>query len=448
MLRTEHVDVVVVGAGLAGLACAFELAERGRDVLVLEAQDHVGGRTASWLDDGMLVESGLHRWLGFYVRLPKLLERAGIDVNEMLCWEDEMEIVVADSGIRAVVGMAPLYKPLKTIAGLLGNNDLLSPAEKTALALFFANGLRTYVTNPRRLDGYSVGAYARRHGVSHRAIRRLLEPLTAGIFFIPPERYSAFAFFGLLAPGVVRPHRIRLGAFMGPMTDVMSAPLADSIRVRGGRVETGRQVTRLVYEHGRVAGVETPNGLYRSTHVVLATSLVPAQRLLKEHFADHPHFNGVLQMPSMSAVTLQAELDEPATPLDRTTFGPGTSWGSFAEQSRSTFRHSRGRLSIILTPPERFLDVPPQDVFRAACADGKRLGFDLESHVTDYRVVALPQDFYSLAPGTDWMRPPQRTPIQGLTLAGDYTRQRFLASMEGAVISGQKAAKTILGSQA
>lgn len=446
-MSTEEVDVLVVGAGLAGLTCAFELADAGRNVLVLEAKDHVGGRTASWLEDGMPVESGLHRWLGFFQRLPGLLERAGIDVNEILCWEDEIEIIVPDGGPSGVIGMAPVHKPLRTIGGLLGNNDLLSPAEKAALALFFADGLRTYVSNPTSLDKQTVSGYASRHRVDERAIRRLLEPLTAGIFFLPPERYSAFAFFGFLAPGVPRLHRVRLGAFMGGMTEVMTGPLAKAIENQGGTVQTGSEVTRLLYDAGRVTGVEASHGTYRSSHVVLATSLVPAQRLLREHFTDHEWFEPLLRMPSMPAVTLQAELDQPSMEVDRTAFGPGTAWGSFAEQSRTTFRHAPGRLSIILTPPERFLQLSPEEVFRIVCSDGERIGFDLAGHVTAYRVVSFPHDFYSLEPGNDWMRPSQITPISGLTLAGDYTRQRFLASMEGAVISGQNAAQVVAGSE-
>jgi NADPH-dependent 2,4-dienoyl-CoA reductase/sulfur reductase-like enzyme len=70
-------DVVVAGAGLAGLACAFELATAGREVLVLDAREVVGGRTSSWDDHGMAVESGLHRMLGVYRAMPKVLERAG-----------------------------------------------------------------------------------------------------------------------------------------------------------------------------------------------------------------------------------------------------------------------------------------------------------------------------------------------------------------------------------
>jgi hypothetical protein len=83
-------DVVVAGAGLAGLACAFEVATAGREVLVLEAWEVVGGRTSSWAEQGMPVESGLHRMLGVYRAMPELLARAGLVLDELVCWEDEV----------------------------------------------------------------------------------------------------------------------------------------------------------------------------------------------------------------------------------------------------------------------------------------------------------------------------------------------------------------------
>jgi hypothetical protein len=83
-------DVVVAGAGLAGLACAFEVATAGREVLVLEAWEVVGGRTSSWAEKGMPVESGLHRMLGVYRAMPELLARAGLVLDELVCWEDEV----------------------------------------------------------------------------------------------------------------------------------------------------------------------------------------------------------------------------------------------------------------------------------------------------------------------------------------------------------------------
>jgi 15-cis-phytoene desaturase len=144
----------------------------------------------------------------------------------------------------------------------------------------------------------------------------------------------------------------------------------------------------------------------------------------------------------MPAATIQFELEQPATAVDRTTFGPGTCFASFAEQSRTTFRHATGRLSVILAPPQEFVAMAPEKVFEVAVRDGNRLGLPM-GRVTRYRVITAPEDFYSFAPGSEPLRPTQRTPIPGLTLAGDYTRQHFLTTMEGAAISGQRAAVAV-----
>lgn len=444
LVSGPHVPVAVVGGGLAGLSCAFELSERGVGVLLLEAGDVVGGRTASWDEDGMPVESGLHRFLGFFSALPRLLERAGVDLGAMLCWEDEIEIRLPDGGGRGILGMSPLHKPLRTFGAVLANNDLLSPLDKLALGRFFAAGLRDYVRDPEELDRHTVAGYARARGVGDRAVHNLLVPLTAGLFFLPPERFSAATFFGLLAPGVPRLHQMRVGAYMGGMTEVMCAPVARGVEARGGQVRTASEVEALAVDDGRVTGVVVGGETVTADHVVVATSLAPAQGLLRPAFSDHPWFAPVLSMPTTPSVTVQLELDRPSMDVDRTTFGPGTALACFAEQSRTTFRHAPGRLSVILTPPERFLDMAPDEVLALVCRDARRLGLDLEGHVTAFRVVAHPHDFHSLEPGHLGLRPQQETPVPGLSLAGDYTRQRFMASMEGAVVSGRRAAESAM----
>ncbi len=436
---------IVIGAGLAGLACAFELADAGKPVLVLEAAPYVGGRTANWNENGMEVESGFHKFIGYYTLLPELLERAGIDLNEMLFWEKSMETRHPEADEPGVFGLDVIRAPLKTALGALGNNKYLTPSDKASLIPFFTAGFKDYLANPEELDEIPLKTYAERHHVTQQALERILEPLSSGIFFLPPEQYSSYAFFGLFAPGIPRLHKMRIGAFSGGMTDVMCRPLADAIERLGGTVRTSAPVRRLIVEDGTVTGVELENGeQLHGASVVVAANIRRSQKLLAEHFQDVSWFAPFFELESMPHVTAQFELPEPLLPQDRTTFGPGTQLGSFGEQSRTTFRDKAGRTSIILVDPDALIDLPEEDVWQRTVDGLKAIGMDGVDQATDYRIIRGSENFYRLTVGSEKKRPKQVTPIPGLFLAGDYTKQPFLATMEGAVISGQRAAREIL----
>src|SRR5215212_6045816 len=129
----DPAGAIVVGAGLAGLSAAFELCERGLKTLVLESEPHVGGRTSNWRAGGMDVESGIHKFVGFYKEFPKLLKRAGIDLDDVFIYQDEIEIRVAEGGERnsdpkrrrrsGRFGVSVLFRPIRTIGGALGNSE-------------------------------------------------------------------------------------------------------------------------------------------------------------------------------------------------------------------------------------------------------------------------------------------------------------------------------------
>lgn len=435
-------DVVVVGAGLAGLSSAFELAEQGCSVLVLEAQPWTGGRTASWTDpDGMRVESGLHRVLGVYRALPDLLRRAGVGWDDIVVWEDEVEFRQPAPGASAVFSAAPLRDPLQTMADLLGHNDYLPVRAKLSWSRFVAGALADYAADPAALDRKSVLQYASERGLHPEAIAKLLEPLVAGIYFVPASRLSAYVFTALIGPYVDNVAAMRVGAFAGGMTEVMAEPLAEAIRARNGAVLTSAPVEELLVDRGRVVGVRAAGVTHRARHVVLASSIRATQALLRPHFGGAAWAEPFFRLPTMPAVTLQLELEGPATAVDRTTFGVGTSLACFSEQRRTTFRGLPGRLSIIMAPSEELIGLPVERVLAIALEDADRLGLPVRDRVTRYRRVKHADDFYSLAPGNDELRPEQATPVRGLSLAGDYTRQPYVATMEGAVVSGRRAAE-------
>lgn len=437
------VDVIVVGSGLAGMSAAHELADRGKTVLVLESKPYIGGRTASWVEDGMQVESGLHKYLGFYQAMPRLLKKAGLQLDDLFIWVDKLQIALPEGKPRGEFGAAPLYRPLQTLLGIIGNNRFLPPWDRLSLTKFSTAGLWHYFNNPNELDRHSVASFAQKHGVTDTAYKRVLIPLSAGLFFLMPENYSAYVFFGIIVGAMKRIWNTRIGAFRGGMTDVMMNPLADSLKQKGGSVQRNAAVERLILNEKQVVGVQVNGEVLSADHVVLAVSLLPAQKLIGEAFPNHPAFADMLRLNTMPAITLQLELDQPSHQHDWTRFGPTTNIGTFAEQSHTTFTHVPGRLSTILIPPHPFVSLSPSEIFKKVYPDLLSLGLRVEGNIRQYRVIKHLHDFYALEPGNEHLRPPQKTPIPGLTLAGDYTQQPFFTSMEGAVISGYRAAQCV-----
>jgi 15-cis-phytoene desaturase len=437
----SQIEVVIVGGGLAGLSCAFELVRRGRRVMVLEAKSILGGRTASWVDAGMPVESGLHKFLGIYRALPQLLEEAGVKTDEMLTWVDELAFL-DPAGPNARFAVAPFHHPVSTAKTALLNTDFLPTAEKAKLAAMAAAGTARATADPLKLDELSIAQYAAEWGVSDDVIRRVISTSTQAVLFLPAHRFSAYAAFGPVLEGLKHGMTMRIGAFNGGMTEVMMQPIARAVVDGGGTIREGAAISGLLVENGQVKGVRLAGKELRAGHVVLATSLKSAQDLLRTPFGGHEWFQPMLAMPSLSAATIQFELDQPLIDSDRTNFSP-TSLCCFAEQSRTTFRHLDGRFSAILYPPDDFIRFPEHKILELVYADADALGLPLREHVVRHRIVNHPHDFYAMQPGTEKMRPAQATPVLGLSLAGDYTSQAFSASMEGAVISGQLAAEAV-----
>lgn len=436
--------VIIVGSGLSGMSAGISLSDAGHQVTVLESATHFGGRTASWDEKGMFIESGLHRFLGFYTALPDLISHVGVSLDDILCWEDEVEIRTV-SGINATLGLAPIHKPLKTVWSAIGHHALIPPSDRPALIKMFASGIKEYQSKPRTLDSKTVASYARAHGISETTIEQMLTPLTEGIFFVPVTKYSMYNLLGLFMPYISSMYKLRVGAFMGGMSKVLIQPMVDYIHNKKGTVKLKQTVRSLIVKEGRVVGVIVNGQPQKADYVLLATSLYSAKEIIGNSFPAHPFFTDMMRLPTMPAVTFQIETRRPVMSLDRTTFGPNTIMASFAEQSRTTFRNSRGRLSVILANPEKYLTYEPSEILPLIQEDAGKLGISLKDEaIVDYRKVNLPYDFYSLQTGNDKLRPTQQTPVPGLSLAGDYTKQKYLATMEGAVVSGRLAAEQVV----
>ena len=451
-------DAIVIGAGLAGLSAGFEFAERGMSVLVLERDAQVGGRTSSWKANGMNVESGIHKFVGFYKEYKNFLIRAGLNLDDVFIYQDEIEIRVAEGGEKNFrpgkprrsgrFGISALHRPLKTIAGALGSSDLLSWRDKWQLVRFVIAGTMRYLRDPLSLDRLSIAEYARQHGVNENVIYTVLWTFSSGLFFLSPERYSAYPFFALTWAGIKGSLSSRIAVFRGGMTEVMAQPIAEAIVRQGGEVRTETAVERILFDNGKATGVVAGEETFSAPRIVLATTIAPAKKIIEasDNVPGDAELEKLPLLPDMSGITVQLELDGPALPDDHVIFGANSILGTFAEQSHTTFPESDGRISTFLTPTEPYIDLEDAQIVAAVVAHLKRQGIDVKGRVKNSAIVRHTSEFYLLEPGSEKLRPFQRTSIPGLALAGDYTRQSHICSMEGAVVSGRRAVESLIGS--
>src|SRR4051812_2366244 len=134
-------DVVVVGAGFAGLSAAVRLARDGAEVVVLEARARLGGRATAFPDreTGELVDNGQHVLLGAYTSTFEFLREIGAAENVRL--QRQLKVTVIDrAGRRATLSCPDLPPPFHLLAGVL-DWSALSWADRLS-ALKMATPLR------------------------------------------------------------------------------------------------------------------------------------------------------------------------------------------------------------------------------------------------------------------------------------------------------------------
>lgn len=110
----------------------------------------------------------------------------------------------------------------------------------------------------------------------------------------------------------------------------------------------------------------------------------------------------------------------------------------------------RSMLELVFAPAEEWIGRSDAEIIEATMQELAKLFPDeiaadqSKAKILKYHVVKTPRSVYKTIPDCEPCRPLQRSPIEGFYLAGDYTKQKYLASMEGAVLSGKLCAQSIV----
>lgn len=264
---------VVVGAGLAGLACARRLQAAGRDVLVLEAGDGPGGRVRSDRVDGFVLDRGFQVLLTGY---PAGRAQLDLDALDLQAFRPGVVVQLADGPTRLA---DPLREPAAAPAGLT------SPALRlTDAARLLA--LRASVQLP---DGQDVAgrpqtttqARLLERGFSERVRDRFFRPFLAGVFF-DEELSTSSRMFELVFRSFFRGDVAVPAAGMGAISHQLAG------RLQPGSLRLASPVDGLTDTGVRLASGE----VVEAEHVVVATEAPTAADLLGTDVVEVPPARG------------------------------------------------------------------------------------------------------------------------------------------------------------
>ena len=176
------VDAVVIGAGLAGLAAARQIKSRGRSVIVIEAQDGVGGRVRTDKVDDFLLDRGFQVLLTAYPELETQIDMAALDLKMF-----SSGALVIRNGKESVV-TDPFREPRRAVATVLA--PIGSLTDKLRIAALRWRVMHSDATKILNSADISTVVALRGLGFSSKMIDRFFRPLFGGIQLDPDLRTS------------------------------------------------------------------------------------------------------------------------------------------------------------------------------------------------------------------------------------------------------------------
>ncbi|CAK8990129.1 unnamed protein product [Durusdinium trenchii] len=406
--KGESKTVAIIGGGLSGLACAKYLVDAGHKPIVLEARDCLGGKVSAWKDkDGDWVETGLHIFFGAYPNMMNLFSE--LDIEDRLQWKRHQMIFAMQElpgEFTTFDFLEGIPAPFNFGLSILLNQKMLTLPEKlqTAPAL-----LPMLVEGQKFIDlqdELSVLNFMEKYGMPDRINTEVFIAMAKALDFIDPEKLSMTVVLTAMNRFLNETDGLQMAFIDGNQTVRLCEPLKEYIESRGGQVLCEKPLARIeTNEDGSVKCFKLRNG-----QEVVAdeyVSSVPCdimKRILPRAWSTDPFFRQIDELEGIPVINIHL-------------------WMGKSDEE------------IVAATMKELERLFPTEIGEHLPDGGAKL--------LKHAVVKVPRSVYAAIPGRNKFRPSQETPIKNFTLAGDWTSQKFLGSMEGAILGGKLAAEVV-----
>ncbi|KAL9248030.1 hypothetical protein vseg_021395 [Gypsophila vaccaria] len=472
--------VAIIGSGLAGMSTAVELLDQGHEVDIYESRPFIGGKVGSFVDRrGNHIEMGLHVFFGCYNNLFRLMKKVGAEKNLLV--KDHTHTFVNKGGeIGELDFRFPVGAPIHGIRAFLATNQL-KPYDKArnALALALSPVVRALVDpdgamqDIRNLDSISFSDWFLSKGGTRASIQRMWDPVAYALGFIDCDNISARCMLTIFSLFATKTEASLLRMLKGSPDMYLSGPIRKYIEERGGRFHLRWGCRKILYDQsgdgdmyvtGLALSKATNKKTVRADAYVAACDVPGIKRLLPGEWRNSEFFNNIYELVGVPVVTVQlryngwvTELQDieksrqlkQAIGLDNLLYTPDADFSCFADLALTSpedyYIPGQGSLlQCVLTPGDPYMPLLNEEIIKRVSEQVLTLFPSARGlEVTWSSVVKIGQSLYREAPGKDPFRPDQKTPVQNFFLAGSYTKQDYIDSMEGATLSGRQASAYI-----
>ena len=449
--------VLVMGGGLAGLSTAKHLVDAGHKPIVIEARDILGGKVAAWKDaDGDVSETGLHVWFGAYPHAMNLFE--DLNIQDRLQWKQH-QMYFAKPGRETkeftVFDFPPGVPAPFNAAWAILTSDMLSFFEKIQLGIGLVPAYLFGQSYVEEQDKVSVQEWMDQRGIPQSVTDEVFVAMSKALGFIGPDKLSMQCVLIAVNRFLQETSGSRIAFLDGSPTERLCEPLREYIETRGGQVRTNAPVQRILVhpDNHQVVGLLLPH-----EEVVTADAYVNAmpvdglKKLLPTPWRSLEYFEKLQKLKGVPVINVHIWFDRKLSTVDNLIFSRSPLLSVYADMSEACREYSssdRSMLELVLAPAAKYMTKSNNEILEATLLELERL-FPEEiradgslAKVEKFTCVRTPTSVYETLPNLEDCRPTQRSPISNFFCAGDFSKQRYLASMEGAILSGILAATEV-----
>ncbi len=451
--------VAIAGAGLAGLSCAKYLADAGHTPFLYESRNVLGGKVAAWKDeDGDWYETGLHIFFGAYPNMLQLFKELGIE--ERLQWKSHSMIFnqPEDPGKYSRFDFPDLPAPVNGVAAILSNNDMLTWQEKISFGLGLIPAMLRGQNYVEDCDKYSWTEWLKKQNIPERVNDEVFIAMSKALNFIGPDEISSTVLLTALNRFLQEKNGSRMAFLDGAPPERLCQPIVDHIKASGGDVFLNSPLREINLKNDGsvqnflIGSAKEPNGkIIKADAYVSAMPVDIFKTILPKEWSSKTIFKKLDGLKGVPVINIHLWFDRKLTNIDHLLFSRSPLLSVYADMSITCKEYedpNRSMLELVFAPAKDWISRKDEEIIEATMQELTKLfpthfSGENQASLRKYKVVKTPQSVYKAIPGCQDLRPSQKTPIKNFFLTGDYTMQKYLASMEGAVLSGKLCAETI-----